>query len=196
MDDQKIIELLRTGESGPALNSLYKHFPMIRKLVRSNGGNTKDAEDIFQEALIILIRKAKDKDFRLTAQLSTYLFSVSRFLWKDQLKRLSNTQIPYEAVTGLTGATGPTGLTESEEAGLYIEVEKENRARLAEKVLHELKDRCREILLFFYQDRLSLKDIATRMGYNSENTAKNQKYKCLEAARNRLKDLNSTTQTF
>ena len=34
------------------------------------------------------------------------------------------------------------------------------------------------------------------MGYNSENTAKNQKYKCLEAARNRLKELNSTTQTF
>jgi RNA polymerase sigma factor (sigma-70 family) len=189
MDDQKIIELLRTGESGLALNSLYKHFPMIRKLIRSKGGNSKDAEDIFQEALIILIRKAKDKDFRLTAQLSTYLFSVCRFLWKDQLNRLSN-HVSYDALTGLTG------LTEREEAGLYNEVEKENRARLAEKVLQELKDRCREILLFFYQDRLSLKDIATRMGYNSENTAKNQKYKCLEAARNRLKELNSTAQTF
>jgi RNA polymerase sigma factor (sigma-70 family) len=195
MDDQKIIELLRTGESGLALNSLYKHFPMIRKLIRSNGGNTKDAEDIFQEALIILIRKAKDKDFRLTAQLSTYLFSVCRFLWKDQLKRLNNAQITYGVVTGQPGDAA-TYLTESEEASLYTEVEKENRAKLAEKVLQELKDRCREILLFFYQDRLSLKDIATRMGYNSENTAKNQKYKCLEAARNRLKELNSTTQTF
>jgi RNA polymerase sigma factor (sigma-70 family) len=222
MDDQKIIALLRTGESGLALNSLYKHFPMIRKLIRSKGGNSKDAEDIFQEALIILIRKAKDKDFKLTAQLSTYLFSVCRFLWKDQLNRLSNTPIPYDAVAGVAGLTGDagsglgadagtgdpgtslagltgnawSGLTESEEAGLYTEVEKENRARLAEKVLQELKDRCREILLFFYQDRLSLKDIATRMGYSSENTAKNQKYKCLEAARNRLKELNSTTQTF
>jgi RNA polymerase sigma factor (sigma-70 family) len=195
MDDQKIIDLLRTGESGLALNSLYKHFPMIRKLIRSNGGNSKDAEDIFQEALIILIRKAKDQDFRLTAQLSTYLFSVCRFLWKDQLKQLSNTQITYDAATGMTGDAA-TYLTESEEAGLYTEVEKENRAKLAEKVLQELKDRCREILLFFYQDRLSLKDIATRMGYNSENTAKNQKYKCLEAARNRLKELNATTQTF
>jgi len=189
MDDQKIIALLRTGESGMALNRLYKHFPMIRKLIRSKGGSTKDAEDIFQEALIILIRKAKDKDFRLTAQLSTYLFSVCRFLWKDQLNRLSNTQIPYDG-------EAVTGLPETEEAGLYIEVEKENRAKLAEKVLQELKDRCREILLFFYQDRISLKDIATRMGYSSENTAKNQKYKCLEAARNRLKELNSTTQTF
>jgi RNA polymerase sigma factor (sigma-70 family) len=203
MDDQKIIELLRTGESDLALNSLYKHFPMIRKLIRSKGGNSKDAEDIFQDALIILIRKAKDKDFKLTAQLSTYLFSVCRFLWKDQLNRLSNIHIPYDAGTGdpgisLAGLTGDTGsgLTESEEAGLYTEVEKENRARLAQKVLQELKDRCREILLFFYQDRLSLKDIATRMGYNSGNTAKNQKYKCLEAARNRLKELNSTTQTF
>jgi RNA polymerase sigma factor (sigma-70 family) len=201
MDDHKIMEVLRTSESDQALNQLYKQFPMIRKLIRSNGGNTKDAEDIFQEALIILIRKAKDKDFELTAQLSTYLFSVCRFLWKDQLKRKSNTHISYvdQAALGgdadLTGDAWP-GLTESEEAGLYTEVEKENRARLAEKVLQELKDRCREILLFFYQDRLSLKDIATRMGYSSENTAKNQKYKCLEAARNRLKELNSTSQTF
>jgi DNA-directed RNA polymerase specialized sigma24 family protein len=129
MDDQKIIELLRTGESGLALNSLYKHFPMIRKLIRSKGGNTKDAEDIFQEALIILIRKAKDKDFKLTAQLSTYLFSVCRFLWNDQLKRLSN-HVPYDAVTGLGGDAGTRGtrsgltgdaligLTEIEEAGL------------------------------------------------------------------------------
>jgi DNA-directed RNA polymerase specialized sigma24 family protein len=67
---------------------------------------------------------------------------------------------------------------------------------LAEKVLQELKDRCRELLLLFYQDKLPLRDIALRMGYTSENSTKNQKYKCLEAARNRLKELNSAAQTF
>jgi RNA polymerase sigma factor (sigma-70 family) len=186
MDDQRIIELIRTGKSDLALNALYKSFPMIRRLIRSKGGNTKDAEDIFQEALIILIRQAKDNDFKLTAQLSTYLFSVCRFLWKDQLKR-QKPHLPYD---------GETGLTEVEEVGLSAEVEKENRKKLAEKVLQELKDRCRELLLLFYQDKLPLREIAVRMRYTSENTAKNQKYKCLEAARNRLKELNSATQTF
>ncbi|HET6996503.1 MAG TPA: sigma factor, partial [Chitinophagaceae bacterium] len=60
---------------------------MTRKIVVSNGGNAQDAEDIFQEALIIVCRKVKDPGFQLTAQLSTYLYSVSRFLWKDELRK-------------------------------------------------------------------------------------------------------------
>ncbi|WP_315821201.1 hypothetical protein [Paraflavitalea speifideaquila] len=60
----------------------------------------------------------------------------------------------------------------------------------------ELGERCRELLLLFYNGGLKLKDIAARMGYSSENTAKNQKYKCLEAARNKLKELKQTTQTI
>jgi RNA polymerase sigma factor (sigma-70 family) len=186
MDDQQIITSIRTGSSDLALNALYRHFPMIRQMVRSKGGSARDAEDIFQEALIILIRQTKSNDFQLTAQLSTYLFSVSRFLWKDQLKK-KKPHLPFD---------GDTGLTQGEEQELFSAVEQEGRARLAEKVLQELKDRCREILLFFYQDHLSLREIATRMGYSSENTAKNQKYKCLEAARNRLKELTHTTSTF
>src|SRR5258705_11058735 len=87
MYDQQIIWLFRENNEDKAFNVLYKHFPMIRKSVLSNGGNAQDAEDIFQEALIILCRKAKDPGFKLTAQLSTYLFSVRRFLWKDELKK-------------------------------------------------------------------------------------------------------------
>jgi hypothetical protein len=49
MDDQTILELIRTGKNDLALNALYRNFPAIRKLVRSCGGSTRDAEDIFQE---------------------------------------------------------------------------------------------------------------------------------------------------
>ncbi|HEY4150405.1 MAG TPA: sigma factor, partial [Chitinophagaceae bacterium] len=87
MNDQKIIELIRDGKSDRALTVLYKHFPMMRKLVLTRGGTAQDAEDIFQEALIILCRKAGKPGFILTAQLSTYLFSICRFLWNDELKK-------------------------------------------------------------------------------------------------------------
>ena len=76
MLDQDIIELIRTNKSEKALRSLYKHFPMMQKIIRHNGGNTQDAEDVFQEALIILVRGIKENDFTLTAKLSTYLFSI------------------------------------------------------------------------------------------------------------------------
>ena len=186
MNDVKIIELIRTGKGDSALNALYKHFPMMRKMIRSKGGNPADAEDIFQEALIILVRKVRTTDFKLTAQLSTYLFSVCRLLWKDELKK-RKIHVTYD---------GELELADAVELELTAAMEEESRIRLAEKALDDLKERCRELLLLFYEGRLRLKEIAVKMGYRSENTAKNQKYKCLEAAKNRLKELKQTIQTF
>lgn len=186
MHDQKIIELIRTDNNDKALAALYKHFPMMRKMILSKGGNTEDAEDIFQEALIIFCRKAKEPGFELTAQLSTYLFSICRFLWKDELKRRKP----------LTSFDFETGFKQAEEKEIEELLERETRAKLAEKVLNELGERCRELLLLFYKGGFKLKDIASKMGYNSESTAKNQKYKCLEGAKNKLKELKQTTQTF
>ena len=186
MHDQKIIELIRTDNNDKALAALYKHFAMMRKMILSKGGNTEDAEDIFQEALIIFCRKAKEPGFELTAQLSTYLFSICRFLWKDELKRRK----PFRVIDL------ETGFKQDEEKVMEELIENETKAKLAEKVLNELGERCRELLLLFYKEGFKLKDIASRMGYNSENTAKNQKYKCLEGAKNRLKELKQTTQTF
>ena len=149
MDDQQIITLIRTGNNDQALNALYRHYPLMKKMIRSRGGTSNDAEDIFQEALIILVRKvkatsqapesdqAKPAEFTLTARLSTYLFSICRYLWKDEWRRRRHE----------VSSDFETGLTASEEQELDEAVGMEEQARLAEKVLHELKDRCRELLL-------------------------------------------------
>lgn len=181
MLDQKIIQLIRTGKSDKALDGLYKHFPMIRKMVRTHGGDVRDAEDVFQDALVILCRKIENPDFTLTSRLSTYLYGVCRYLWKDELRRRKR------AI--------PPDLADTEEAAATA-VEEELTIKLAEKVLLELGDRCRELLGLFYEAGLQLKDIASRMGYSSENTAKTQKYKCLENARNTLRTLQQTLQTL
>jgi RNA polymerase sigma factor (sigma-70 family) len=185
MNDQQIIEFIRSDKSANALNSLYKHFPLMRKMVMANGGSKVDAEDVFQEALIILIRKVQSPDFKLTAQLSTYLFSVCRFVWMDELKKRGRFVTEELAVD----------INAIEQHDLADAIAEEDRAKLAERALNELKDRCRELLLLFYHGRMKLQDIATKMGYSSESTAKNQKYKCLEAAKLRLKEL-QLTQTF
>lgn len=185
MNDSTIIALIRTGSSDNALDVLYRWFPAIRKMVRNAGGNNQDAEDIFQEALIILCRKIRSGNFTLTARLSTWLYSVCRYLWKDELKK-RNRQVPGDPEDLLPPA---------EEAVIEAIVESEQHIRLAEKVLDELGDRCRELLILYYNSGLKLKDIASKMGYSSEATAKNQKYKCLEGARNKLKECTTAAQT-
>jgi RNA polymerase sigma factor (sigma-70 family) len=187
MDDQKLIQLIHTGSNDLALKDLYRNFPMIRNLIRSRGGTRKDAEDIFQEALLIFLRKAAQPEFLLTARLSTYLYSVCRYLWNDQQSR-QQPQVPFEA---------PTEISPAEDTNLAAAVQRESRIRLAQKALDDLKDRCRELLLLFYKKQLTLRAIADQMGYATEASAKNQKYKCLEAARTRLKELErEQSQTY
>ncbi|HEY4334394.1 MAG TPA: sigma-70 family RNA polymerase sigma factor [Puia sp.] len=158
MDDQTILELIRNRKNDLALNVLYRNFPAIRKLIRSHGGSTKDAEDVFQEALIILIRN-------------------------DSVTGIGH---GHDSAAGLHPDSGPG----SEEAfDVHAVLESESRIRLAEQALNDLKERCRELLLLFYERQLSLKAIGAKMGYGTENSTKNQKYKCLEAARTRLKEL-------
>lgn len=178
MTDEQIIHLIKTGKSEKAFLTLYKHFPMIRKMVLSRGGKKEDAEDLFQDSLIILFRKATETDFKLTSKLSTYLFSINRYRWNDQLIRRGKTQ--YSEIDA--------AMDKAEEGSLNEIYRTESRLLLAEKIIHELGDRCKEMLILFYSETMKLKDIASKMGYSSENSAKNQKYKCLEMAKNKLKE--------
>jgi hypothetical protein len=45
--DQQIIQLLKTKKTDRAHGILYKHFPMMRKMLLANGGTKQDAEDVF-----------------------------------------------------------------------------------------------------------------------------------------------------
>lgn len=173
--DEQILELLRQGRDDKALSALYRHLPGIRRMIRFYGGRREEAEDIFQEALIIFCRKAREPAFRLSSGSYAYLYSVCRLLWSDELRRQQR-----RPLTAL-GELDPVE-PDAQEA-----VSAELRYKLAERVVDGLADRCRDLLQLFYTGQLKLKDIAAAMGYSSEQSAKNQKYKCLEAARERYR---------
>lgn len=186
MTDQDLIQAIRQGRTTKALSSLYRHLPMIRKMIRQSGGNRHDAEDIFQETLLILCRRIMSPDFTLTAKLSTYLYSIARFLWNDERKRRQRQPIH--------GSEESTHFDEALSADLST-ISEEKSATLAEKALQEIGERCRELLLRFYIARQSIREITAGMGYGSENAAKTQKYKCLEGAKAKLKQLQTTHLT-
>jgi len=178
MDDQQILILLRKKETDKAFLRLYRDFPKVENLILQKGGSKEDAKDIFQEALIIFYRKAQDTKFNLTSSIGTYLFSVSRFLWKDELKKRNRNQ---------TVELGD--LSSDMQQDIREAQEKESRFKLAEQALSSVGERCLELLQRFYHRSMSMREIASDMGFSSEKIAKNQKYKCLERARTKLQEL-------
>lgn len=170
MNNEKIIEQLRSGQSSAAFKELYQSFPAIRNFIKTHGGNDDDAKDIFQESLFIFYRKIQsDQNFQLSAAVGTYLFSVAKYLWKDALKKKNRevgfitTDIPFEDINS----------KEEEEKQMYF----------LDTILSKLGEKCSELLTLFYYKKLSMEEIANRFDYKTIDTAKTQKYKCLERAK-------------
>lgn len=179
MNDHRIIELLRSGKRTKAFTKLYKSYPTIEQLICSKGGNKEDAKDIFQEALYIFYTKATRPDFVLSSAISTYLYSVCRFLWKDEWQK-RNRQVVKNY---------PIEINAVEQEEIHAILQKEERYRVIEKVLNVIGERCKSLLRFFYVQQYSMKEIAKQMNFSSENVAKTQKYKCLEKAKIQLKEI-------
>lgn len=177
MNDKKILELFKGGQREKAFTKLYSLYPKIEALVISKGGQKQDASDVFQEALIILNRNLEKSDFELTSSFYTYLYSVSRFIWKDTQKKFSKQEFRN------------LSSTEVEHFHSVLEEKKYQRAELA---FLELGKRCQELLRMFYLKAMSFKAIAKVMQFKSEKVAKNQKYKCLSKA----KDIYQASETI
>lgn len=181
MKSDKILTLLRQNKEDKAFGALYHYLPKVEKLIQSNSGTKEDARDVFQEALIVFCRKAKKSSFVLTASIDTYLYSTCRFLWNNELRKrkleISDTKIDLPENLDLEG-----------------QEEELSRLQNAEKALGQLGQKCIELLQFFYHQAMSMKEIAEKLNFSSEKSARNQKYKCLEQAKKHYRT--NTTSTL
>ncbi len=178
MDDQRIIELIHQGQDEVAFKALYAHLPKVEHLVRQNSGRAGDAKDIFQDALIIFHRRVRGDGFVLTSSISTFLFAVCRNLWRDELRRRNKSLRSWE----LEGEA-------QEPPDLPTLLAREGEYKRAEQALRSLSEKCLDVLTRFYVQREPLQAIAALLGFAGEGAAKTRKYKCLEEARKRYRQL-------
>jgi RNA polymerase sigma factor (sigma-70 family) len=171
MQDNEIITAIRISDREKALKVLYKEFPKIKHNIVTSGGDTAQAEEIFHDSLLLMMEKVSDPSFMLTSKLSTFLYGIARFLWKNELKKKNKF---YELEWSDT-------LILNEEDMAY-DFEKEEQFNALEKVLNSISDKCREIFERFYFKKESMETIAKALEFSSVNSAKTQKYKCMEQA--------------
>lgn len=184
MKDQEIIHSIRKGKTNKAIKVLYKEFPKVKANIISSGGDEEIARQIFHDSLILLVEKVEDPSFRLTSKLSTYLYGINRFMWKNEArKRQKHPELEWKDTLILT----------ADELG-YDE-EKEMQLSKLETILDTISERCRKIFELFYFRKMSMKTIAEHMEFSSVNSAKTQKYKCMEKAIKMASEAEPTTST-
>lgn len=55
-----------------------ENYRIIKQLVKTNNGSDEDADDIFQDAIMVIYRKVKENNFNLYVAFSTYLYAVAK----------------------------------------------------------------------------------------------------------------------
>lgn len=166
------------GENNRSFGQLYQeYFSMISRFVTNNSGQTEDAEDLFQDTMVVLIEKLRQDNFVLTASLKTYIMAIAKNLW---LKRLRSPQKTVEF----------SELLEQqyfEEINLAIEAEKTYWDKL-QNYLHQITEHCKGLIHDMFFQQKQIEQIQKEYGYTSKQNAQNQKYKCVEQIR-KVKEL-------
>lgn len=172
MTDQQIIDFVRRGDNEKPIKVLYKEYPKIEKLILQSGGNKFMAEEIFNDSLLLLLEKIRDEKFVLSSKLSTYFYGINRFLLLNELRKSKKNDLSLE--------WSDTLIVSGEDLG--YDFEKEQKLNAMERILNQISEKCKAILELFYFRKRSMEQIAHELNYSSVNSAKTQKFKCLERA--------------
>lgn len=174
LTDQALLEALAQNDAS-AMNEIYRLYaqPLVR-WIGNRGGIDVDAEDAFQEAVLVLYEKAKDPEFCLTVKIGTYLFAVCKRLWMKKINARAHADTYYTDEIELHWDQGA-----QEEEDIQRLKEKEAQFEQLATYMYKLGSPCNNLLKDFYIENKSMQEIAVKYGYTNSENAKTQKYKCL-----------------
>lgn len=169
--EAQVLEMLRQ-ENPEAFKRVYRdYFGLVWNHVKLNNGKSADAEDLFQETLVALVKNIRRPDFQLTSKLGTYLLGIAKNLWMQHLEK-GRRQIQLKTELA----------TEGEKTEPTEPPEQEKLIELIGAKMDELNADCSKLLHLFYYEKRSQAEIAEVFNY-TEAFAKQKKFRCLEALR-------------
>ena len=150
--DREIIESLRSRDGDVVKYLFQRYMPVIRHLVLGNGGTSDDAQDIFQEGLMIILEKVDEKSFTLTSKFITLLYCICSNLWKMTLnkRKAADNYIRREAVF-------------EEEPGVEANMDNELYQRIFAEAFDSLEEACKKILKLSWSG-MSPTEISEKLG--------------------------------
>lgn len=171
--DSELVDNLRNSQRmDDSIKAIYRnYFDSLSWYVMNNSGNKQDAEDIFQEVVVNFIDIVQKDKFRGDSSVKTFLFSLNRHTWLNELKKRGRALVREEKYEK---AQDQTAL----DTGDLI-ANREEKEELV-KLVGELGDTCQKILLLFYYENMSMKEILDVTDYENEQVVRNKKYKCLK----------------
>lgn len=175
LSDKEIIEGI-ASDNNRVLRYVYKElFPYVEMYVIQHGGSSDLAQDIFQEALIVILRKIAADDFSLQCKFSTYLYAICKRIWIQDRKKEYMRSNKLNEISSMAEASvhyGPETIDEARE--------------LFDKHFKKISPDCQKILLLYFNG-MSVEEIRSAMEINSLHNTIDKKYRCKKKLVDRIK---------
>ncbi len=165
-DNQYFLNALANNDS-KEIEKLYENnFHKVKKFILQNNGQSIDAEDIFQKALLQITVRYKKEPFTIKTNFDAYLFTVCKNLWRKQLNKSKK------------WVTTDKDLTHNhEDQDIALSILEQKRWELFKETLELITGNCKIILRMFFNKK-PYSEIVEVMNYNSETVARQRVFKC------------------
>lgn len=178
--DIELLAILKEqAQLDDAIRFIYRsYYKISATYVLQNKGREQDAEDTFQEVLVSFIEIVRAQKFRGDCSVSTFLYTLTRHRWLNQLQRSGSTKGREEKFERMQEKI-------EFDFGHWIEtVEAQKRVV---QLVEQLGDACHKILMAFYYENLSMREILSLLPYENEQVVRNKKSKCLKQLKEMIK---------
>lgn len=183
MNNQEEISLqsLRQG-SDLVLQKVYEdNRDKFINFARRYNLDQEDVIDIYQDAYIVFYNNIMSgKIEKFTSSVSTYLFSIGKYLIFDKMK---NNNKKVSGNFDLSLVKDNDNLVETLEVD---EPTLTHEQKLLRQHFVGLGKQCQELLSLFYYRGFTIKDILDQGNYNSENVIKSAKSRCMKTLKERI----------
>lgn len=178
INQQELLAALGSPNIEAPVKLLYEHyFEGVVSQITFQGGSRDDGADIFQEAVLILINKVRNKQFRGDSSLKTFLSGIAKNLWLTEMRSQGRREVREKAYMMQAGTHEMPG---SPSHG--------NDYEMLNKLIGQLGDTCKKILTGFYYEEKSIKEMLTLFNYENEQVLRNRKSKCMKHLKETLKN--------
>lgn len=142
--------------------------------------SNEDIEDIFQEALIVLMQRVKGGQVTSSRDgaLFSYLVQIGKLTACNLLRK-------KRTLTLDDSVTFSLNLHNIEESDIAVDEKQQMQNDFLDKVLDLLPTECRALLKYFYWNRKPMDEIASILGMRNADSAKSKKSKCM----NKIKEI-------
>ncbi len=187
--DEEVVAAIKEDKNlNETVRYLYRaHFDSLANFIRTNSGRQEDAEDFFQETLAVFISIVRRDKFRGDSSIKTFLHSIMRNLWLNEIKRRNKAVVrdtAYYEQSEKEVDDGQDTVYESE------------TIRQVMALFDRLGKNCKKVLVMFYYQDKSMKEISSAMNYDNEQVARNTKYKCTKKLTSMLNDSPTMKEAF